>query len=38
PCISCLWGFRGKKTLVEAGAKIFAKKPEDIFDIIRKLD
>lgn len=38
PCISCLWGFRGKETLIKAGAKIFAEKPEDIWDIVGKLN
>ncbi|MCI8283661.1 MAG: HAD family hydrolase [Firmicutes bacterium] len=37
PCISCLWGFRKKEALIEAGANIFAEKPEDIWDIIGKL-
>lgn len=30
PCISVLWGFRDKDFLIEHGAEIFARKPEDI--------
>ena len=29
-CISCLWGFRGRKVLEANGADTFAKAPEDI--------
>lgn len=30
PCISCLWGFRGKDELIQNGADIFANKPLDV--------
>ena len=29
-CIAVLWGFRDEDYLVEQGAKVFAKNPEDI--------
>lgn len=35
-CILCEWGFRDRKTLEEEGAKIFAKKPEDILNILKE--
>lgn len=36
PCISVLWGFKDKEFLIANGAKIFAKKPNDIIEIIEK--
>lgn len=30
PCLSVLWGFRDRKTLVEAGAETFCKAPGDL--------
>lgn len=29
-CIGCVWGFRGRKELEDAGAEYIAEKPEDI--------
>ncbi len=34
PCICCAWGFRTRQEQEEAGGKIFAEKPMDIFDIV----
>ncbi len=34
PCISVLWGFRDKSTLIEYGADIFADSPKDIEDML----
>lgn len=36
PCISVLWGFKDKEFLTKQGAKIFAKSPKDIIEIIEK--
>ncbi len=36
PCICCAWGFRTRQEQEEAGGKIFAEKPLDIFDIVRE--
>ncbi len=30
PCISVLWGFRDEEYLVQEGAKVFARTPEDV--------
>lgn len=38
PCIGCEWGFRGKEELVNAGADYLAHKPEDIFEIISRIN
>lgn len=35
PCISVLWGFRDKNTLMQHGARIFADTPADIIDILK---
>lgn len=34
PCLSVLWGFRDKETLLAAGATQFAKTPGDVLDMI----
>ena len=36
PCISVLWGFRDKDFLMEKGATVFAKTPEDVYNILNK--
>lgn len=36
PLIACLWGFRDRKILEEHGAEIFAEKPRDIIEILKK--
>jgi phosphoglycolate phosphatase len=33
-CISVLWGYRDKDVLIKAGAKVFAKTPEEVKNII----
>ena len=33
-CIACQWGFRSKKQLIEAGAKILVQRSEQILDLI----
>ncbi len=38
PCISVTWGFRDRKLLLENGAEHFADKPEDIINILRKIN
>ena len=30
PCVSVLWGFRSRETLIEAGAGILAEKPKEL--------
>lgn len=35
PCISVLWGFRDKDFLVSKGASVFAKTPEEVYDILQ---
>jgi phosphoglycolate phosphatase len=32
--IGCLWGFRSREELIEAGADFIAEKPSDIGDFI----
>lgn len=34
PCISVLWGFRDKDTLVKSGATTFVSKPQDICTLV----
>ena len=34
--IGCLWGFRDEKTLLENGAELIVKTPEEIFEFIEK--
>lgn len=36
PCISVLWGFRDRDFLTEHGAQIFAEKPLEILDILKR--
>ncbi len=36
PCICCEWGFRTKSEQEEAGGKLFAETPGDIFSIIEE--
>lgn len=36
PCITVSWGFRTRKEQEEAGAKVFAEKPEDIMLLLYK--
>jgi phosphoglycolate phosphatase len=36
PCVSVLWGFRDKDFLISKGATVFAERPEDVYDILRK--
>ena len=33
-CISCLWGFRSREQLLEAGADIFAENPDELWGLI----
>ena len=37
PCLSVLWGFRDKEVMVEAGAKYFCEKPEELPEMIEKI-
>ena len=37
PCLSVLWGFRDKETLVEAGADYFCKTPADLLKILKEM-
>ncbi len=34
PIIGCVWGFRGRQTLVDCGADYIAQTPSDIYNII----
>ncbi len=34
PCISCLWGFRSREQLSEAGAEVFAESPDEVWELI----
>ena len=34
PCIAVTWGFRSEESLIEAGARHIARKPEDILGIV----
>lgn len=38
PCISVLWGFRDEEFLRSIGATCFAKKPSEVYDIIRTMN
>ena len=38
PCISVLWGFRDREFLAEKGATYFAKTPEEIEDLLEKIN
>ena len=37
PCLSVLWGFRDKETLVEAGADHFCDTPADLLKILKEM-
>ena len=37
PCLSVLWGFRDKETLVEAGADHFCERPADLLKILKEM-
>ena len=37
PCISVLWGFRDKDSLISKGASVFAETPEEVYDILKKI-
>ena len=37
PCLSVLWGFRDKETLVEAGADHFCDTPVDLLKILKEM-
>lgn len=36
PCISVLWGFREREFLEAQGAKTFAEKPADVWEILQR--
>lgn len=36
PCISVLWGFRDRKTLVQHGATLFVNKPQELVEMLRE--
>jgi phosphoglycolate phosphatase len=38
PAVGVLWGFRGKEELVAAGADYLAAEPQDILNLVRKLN
>lgn len=38
PCISVLWGFRDRDFLIEHGASVFAKTPDEIIDRIHEIE
>ena len=37
PCLSVLWGFRDRKTLLEAGAAHVCQRPADLFKILKEM-
>lgn len=37
PCLSVLWGFRDRETLLQAGAEHFCEKPADLFDTLKEM-
>ena len=37
PCLSVLWGFRDRQTLLEAGAKHFCEDPRELFNKLREM-
>ncbi len=37
PCLSVLWGFRDKETLMEAGADHFCEMPADLLKILKEM-
>ena len=37
PCLSVLWGFRDKETLLEAGADHFCENPHDLLNKLREM-
>lgn len=37
PCLSVLWGFRDKETLVEAGADHFCQTPADLLKLLKEM-
>lgn len=37
PCLSVLWGFRDKKTLLEAGAEHFCENPADLLKTLKEM-
>lgn len=38
PCLSVLWGFRDKETLEAAGGRIFCQRPEQLPQILNRLE
>lgn len=38
PCIAVTWGFRSEESLVEAGARYVARRPEEILAIVQQLE
>ena len=37
PCLTVLWGFRDRQTLVEAGAEHFCESPADLLKILKEM-
>ena len=37
PCLSVLWGFRDRETLLEAGAEYFCEKPADLLRTLKEM-
>ena len=37
PCLSVLWGFRDRETLLRSGAEHFCEKPADLFDTLKEM-
>ena len=37
PCLSVLWGFRDRKTLLEAGADCFCERPDDLLNCLKEM-
>ena len=37
PCVSVLWGFRDKETLLEAGADHFCESPADLLKTLKEM-
>ena len=37
PCLSVLWGFRDRETLLSAGADHFCEDPADLFNKLREM-
>lgn len=38
PCIAVTWGFRSEESLVEAGARYVARRPQEILAIVQQLE